>query len=501
MLIIAAYTLFTRLNEVSATPRDENTALALAEAKRALISYATTYGEHRPVNADPVGNTVENDVTLPPGTLPCPEVSLGVGREGSESGTCGARDVAAIGRLPWRTLGLPPLRDGAGECLWYAVSGSFKANPSPSTLNWDSVGQFEVRGADGNVLAGSTARNRAVAVIFAPGPTLAGQDRSRVAGVNQCGGNYDPANYLDSLTVGGTTYNNAVIAAGANAVSSFVAGNRGDGFNDRLLFITADEIFAAVERRNDFARSLYDPSDSNGQGPTPALAQKVAAMIARYGLNNSNLADRRLPWAAPLNVTDFQNDSFDDAVNQYAGRPPYRVGTSRTTTSSTLVPSGCSSSVDICRLLIIDHAMPGWWRVAGRPLTVSGASRMDSPEGWWDKWKDQVFYIVSPEFAPASTNDWATTPNPCTAASKCVSVNGQRFAAVVVFAGKRQGVQVRETLADRKSASNYLDNPNEGAFSAPTMSSLSRSLSTAGNDQFVCIRASNLAIDSTCTLP
>ena len=49
-----------------------------------------------------------------------------------------------IGRLPWKTFGLPDLRDGSGERLWYALSPNFRDNPSVSPLNSDTRGSITV---------------------------------------------------------------------------------------------------------------------------------------------------------------------------------------------------------------------------------------------------------------------------------------------------------------------------------------------------------------------
>lgn len=516
VLMVSSYSLLRQLNQSNLSlPRHEKTRQALAEAKQALIAHAIAYGEGHLVNADPTGSTVENDVTLPPGTLPCPEQSIPLGREGVESGQCGARDAAAIGRLPWRSLGIDPLRDGDGECLWYAVSGSFKANEAPHLLNSDSVGQFEIRDINGNRLAGNTETTRAVAVVFAPGAPLSNQNRSGVAGADHCGGNYAASNYLESITIGSppstTVYNNAAPDTTAGATSTFIAGTN-DQLNDQLIYLTASELFtAAIEKRHDLPTALYDATDLNGQGTRPALAQKVAAMLARYGRNNADAADKRLPWATRLDVSDFANDKFDDLPDHYAGHPPFRVGTSRTATDNALVPSGCSSASDNCRLLIVDRAGSdvAWWRVAGKPLyspthtpaAEQGLSLQNSPGGWWDRWKDHLFYVVSPEFSPAAPGGaayWTAHPNPCTdPGNRCVTVNGKRFAAVVIFAGSRQAGQQRSTLTQRQTPSNYLEGTNPDAFSNPT-TVLTRNLGAAGNDQVVCIRADTLAIDSGC---
>lgn len=482
--------------------REQKTEQALQQAKEALISYALVYGDMQRTNADPVyptvGSTLKDDVTLPPGTLPCPETTLNATSEGAQSGNCDSRDVSSLGRFPWRSLGTGPLRDANGECLWYAVSGSFKENPSPYLLNWDSPGAFEIRDGQGKVIASDV-----VAVIFSPGSPLSGQDRSQLAGTVQCGGNYTASAYLDAINLGGTAYNNAAINSAPNGKTIFIAGPvrnaSGDVVaNDRLLYITRDELFArAIEKRTDFPNHLYDPTDINGGDQNKySLAQKLAACLANYGMNNADPRDKRLPWASRLGVADFANDSFDDISSQYAGRPPYRVGTSRTSTNSLLVPSGCSTATDNCRLLIIERCLAGWWRLAGKPLNNSGVSQQNSPEGWWDKWKDHFFYTVSPEFAPNSTNNWTTNPNPCAPASQCITVGTNRYAAVIVFAGKARTGQQRITLADRQNAANYLDDTNVLPFATPT-SPQARSLAVTGNDQLVCIKP-DLTVDTTC---
>ena len=111
-------------------------------------------------------------------------------------------NVTVIGRLPWRTLGTGPLRDSHGECLWYAVSGSHQRIQPGSPMNWDTLSQLDVVVANGTaamVSAITSAHERPIAVIFAPGPPLTGQDRSASipAEVPECGGNYVVSNYLD----------------------------------------------------------------------------------------------------------------------------------------------------------------------------------------------------------------------------------------------------------------------------------------------------------------
>lgn len=142
---------------------------ALAQARSALIGYAISYAERHPGEGY--------------GFLPCPDR----GNDGSTPiGACGARDTAAIGRLPWRTLGLAELRDGWGECLWYAVSGSAKHNPKPLALNWDSPGQFALEDARAHRCRSrhpTAARSRSCSRPDAPAPGSCDRLHARSAAV------------------------------------------------------------------------------------------------------------------------------------------------------------------------------------------------------------------------------------------------------------------------------------------------------------------------------
>jgi type II secretory pathway pseudopilin PulG len=210
------------------TARQEKTAAALAQARDALIGYAITYGDTH---------------TTPPevhGYLPCPDTSSG--SEGVAVSSCGVPDVNSIGKLPWATLDLSALRDGDGECLWYAVSGTYKSAQKTSLMNWDTNGLLQAFSSDGTLL--TQPDNRVVAVIFAPGAAQSGQDRSGTT-FPVCGGNYTATNYLDNDTV--HNINNTDIATG-----KFIQGTSGGSVNDQMLFITRQDIWNAIKKRNDF---------------------------------------------------------------------------------------------------------------------------------------------------------------------------------------------------------------------------------------------------------
>ena len=57
-----------------------------------------------------------------PGSLPCPDLN----DDGVAELFAGNECPNYVGRLPWRTLELPDLRDSEGERLWYALSPSHR---------------------------------------------------------------------------------------------------------------------------------------------------------------------------------------------------------------------------------------------------------------------------------------------------------------------------------------------------------------------------------------
>ncbi len=116
LLVLGGVVLFSRNvnGQLASASRVQANATALADAKEALLGYIVT-----------------RDATHPGkfGFLPCPDINAtGSTIEGEAHETnCGARYRSMLGRFPWRTIGLDPGRSKGGECLWYAVSGSWKA--------------------------------------------------------------------------------------------------------------------------------------------------------------------------------------------------------------------------------------------------------------------------------------------------------------------------------------------------------------------------------------
>ncbi len=205
---------------------DQKTADALARAKEALIGYALR-------GSDGATNPQR------PGEFPCPDTN----NDGFDDGTCVA---GRLGRIPWKTLGIPEPKDSAGETLWYAVAGPFRvSNVNSSPINSDTRGNITVFAADGT----TQLTPQAVAVIFAPGQALGAQNRDAATTAlcattnttiaqNRCA-----ANYLDA----------SVGRDNATTNGPFIVGRLRDpgnpNYNDRVLYITTPEFMPAVEMR------------------------------------------------------------------------------------------------------------------------------------------------------------------------------------------------------------------------------------------------------------
>lgn len=234
----------------STVERDKITAASLAQARDALIGYAAA-----------VNTTGVPSLPPPPnprlGELPCPNrTTLSDGTPSGIATTPCSGLAARVGWLPWKTLGLPPLRDGSGEYLWYAVSDTFKNNPrtSGSILNSDTPGDFTI--------TGTTSANSIIAIVFAPGGVTDTQNRD---------------NTVTACTTTGTNISRRLCAAnyleGENADSAnntFETRLPTDLFNDQLLPVTSDALFSVINMRvaKEAISALESYRSTNGYYPS-----------------------------------------------------------------------------------------------------------------------------------------------------------------------------------------------------------------------------------------
>ncbi|MDR2689005.1 MAG: hypothetical protein LBB76_04525 [Azoarcus sp.] len=262
---------------------------ALARARAALIGYAAHYPEMH------AGQGV--------GYLPCPDQ----GNDGSAWGSCHIRDHGALGRFPYRTLGLPVLQDGGGQCLWYALAGSVKNNPKPMALNWDSPGQFKIVDTAGHAL---TAGHDAVAVLIAPGEPLPGQRRPSSTNSQRCAGSanvdFDLPLFLDRH------YPNDI--AGEIVI---ISGLPGSDANDIVSWITIDDLFAAIRRRPDFPANIDEVLATAAAGLESQFdsAERLATFLAAHASQiHANRAHGLLPDAKALGFAP--GSQYDNWHNQ-----------------------------------------------------------------------------------------------------------------------------------------------------------------------------------------
>lgn len=423
--------------------RDTTTADALAQAKEALIGYAVKVQL----------STSASSNQPRPGDLPCPDTN----NDGLQESSCGnasgsTGQAARLGRLPWKTLGLPDLRDGSGERLWYAVSNNFKYNTrNTALLNSDTPGTITIRDSAGTVInngcaayglpncpvpgaSDATFGTGAVAVIIAPGGVLTRQGSSAAQDRSSSGANL-ASNYLDIATVSGVTHDNqnftdtsSVDGLIQGQIKSYdVASNSYSLIlNDQLRVITRDNIMPPIQKR---------------------VAAEVKLCLNEYALNNHG----RYPWATPL--TDL---AYQDASNQLFGRIPDSLNKSYSDSGNVMNfqwEANCNTHNNI------------------------------TPSTWWKNWREQVFYGLADAYKPVAG---AATPavNACATSSVCLSVNPPSATAdkkfVVMVAGKMLGTQAGRPT-NKSTLSNYLEAPNSNG----TLSFAQSAVSATFNDTVV----------------
>lgn len=244
--------------------RGENTSLALAKAKEALLAYAIT--------RDDPGR---------PGEFPCPTtVAPTSATYGTSAAGCA---TIRIGRLPWKTLGIPEIFDGDGEPLWYAVSTNFR--PAVPKINSDTLGSLTIYDVGG----ASILKSQVVAIVFSAGAPFTNQ--ARTTAVSLCAttstsiaGNICAANYLESSS----GRNNATNAG------PYIADRASATFNDQIAYITTADF-------------------------VPKIEDRIAAMLTRT-LNNYYVINGYYPYAA-----HYPDIALSDGLNCAAGRSSGRL--------------------------------------------------------------------------------------------------------------------------------------------------------------------------------
>lgn len=238
---------------------------ALGQAKEALIGWAVSY--------DKPGQLPwpdRREVTPPSnydGQSDCSNVNFNLVNSLGESNFLG--QIPRIdSTAPCQIYsGVGHFTDGSGNNLWYAVSRNLVRNYAASSdpiINPSLAASSPYPWLSVLNAAGQVVSNRVAVVIIAPGPPLAGQNRNTSAP--------PPSAFLDSLTIGADTYSNSDYDGDGH---EFIMGGDvtlNNTFNDRLVFITIDELIHAVEKRaaNEISRALLNYQTANGYFPYAA---------------------------------------------------------------------------------------------------------------------------------------------------------------------------------------------------------------------------------------
>lgn len=469
IMVIGALALF--VNALSSSnpqiSRDKVTADALAKAKEALIGRATA------------------DANLP-GSLPCPDTNddgsaeLFVYVSASNTYEC----PSYIGRLPWRTLGIPELRDGAGEELWYALSSPFRDQTlTPHTINSDTTGTLNVT----DVTSAATVASNLVAIVFAPGSALTGatnQSRSSSTTIScSTDGNSEAENLCATNYLEGTN-------ATSTTNTSFSTGAASNSFNDQAIYITHDQLLAPVEMRiareakkclDDYAASSSgrypwaepdNDSTYTGAGTWSTLFGRMTLQPNIFIISDSGSAPSTLKSAldalkAALDAykaspTSTNQTNLNNAAN-YVISLKYSTSISSTTidqagdyglyyASGSTTYTTASTYIQTAASALYDTAMSSTWPSSCTLFTSS----------YWPNWENEVFYQVASGNAPGHS----TCNLSClfiSGSGNPDSGNGTYRAAVIVA---RQAIKVSGTLQDRTSSnfdppSNYLEGANQ----------------------------------------
>lgn len=320
----------------------------LAEAKQALIGWAVTRGSTSSPGSSRPGDLLAPD-TLTDATpnydgdqeTTCLDGSRPTGLPGISTGV----NMRCLGRLPWRALqtgikggeeqddNSPSQikmgeRDANGLMPWYAVSANLTATDSCLTLLNSALTTrsypgshvcadatslpypwLTVRDTRGNVLS-----NRVAFVVMMPGPIVGSQQRRAAPNLGGA------SEYLDSMTVASGCSAPCVAGTYSNADldNDFIAGDTTDTFNDRLLYVTIDELMAAVENQ---------------------VSSTIAGALRSFATTYTDSSPSpRYPWLAAFNPAGTSTP--DATVGTVRGMAPTHVVGSAFTTGFTWAMGG-----------------------------------------------------------------------------------------------------------------------------------------------------------------
>ena len=290
--------------------------------------------------------------------------------------------LRCLGRLPWRTLGLSYAafseNDVTGVMPWYAVSANLAAPNCLEFLNSNILAfshtgficpekrpdapvslpypWLTVRDAVGAVLS-----NRVAVVVIMPGAAIQGQSRPmppNLVGADQ---------YLEATTVTVNTVTPdcpsppcTLTFSNADLDNDFIQGAISETFNDRVLYITIDELMAKIEER---------------------VGLEVKAAFERFSRTYSPAGATSYPWLAPFANPSSLGNFYSIPLTRVGLIPFNAVGLSFNTDFSWLINNGTiprSGTVTINAVrntpanLVVPNGICTWRALGPRSVDCQG---------------------------------------------------------------------------------------------------------------------------------
>jgi len=324
--------------------------------------------------------------------------------------------LRCLGRLPWRTLGLSHAafseNDATGVMPWFAVSANLAAPNCLEFLNSDILAfsytgficpekrgdapismpypWLTVRDAAGTVMS-----NRVAVVVIMPGPAINGQSRPmppNLVGADQ---------YLDATTVTVTGVTPECPSPPCNVTfgnvdwdNDFIQGSLSETFNDRLLYITIDELISKIEER---------------------VGREIKASFERFSLTYSPAGATSYPWLAPFANPSNPGVFYSVPLTRVGLIPFHAIGLSFTTDftwqiNNGTISSGGTVSVNAVRNtagLVVSNGTCTWRTLGSRSVDCQGIILNPDPS--------VTSRLVSITYPASGT--FVSTPTPATASA------------------------------------------------------------------------------------
>jgi hypothetical protein len=465
----------------------EHNARVLAIAKQAVLGWVVANAAD---TADPN-----------PGKLPCPE-ALGnftlnppAAMEGVVQGFC-AGAATAVGRLPWKSLGIDKPHDASGEVLWLVVAAGWKRpnNTAPEPALGLNSNSPDVLTVDGKA-------NAAVAAIIAPGRRLnmapnADQVAQNCAAGWQARTTFPPVNSLAMYAAAewGTTAANPILPFPALFANPQTSTYRGASTEQEGLLPLTSNCATAGDPRCEQGAPFVTWNTAGGaisvtkrSGTANITASSCAASTASsvsctvtYSRTCGGLgcilgcacpATLEASVLASANNIGMSMRTFTETpITGFSGALVSSNRTIGTTGAAAIdvrgnLPSDTCTAFSIFGLLFPCTA--GGTATLTVPITVFPDHPLVSPaptDAWYwyigNNWHQLTYYAVSPAHLPSGAVHNCTTPANCITVKMAGTGDLTNRKAVLVLAGR----SVNGSARPSSTLANYLEGGNSSTL-------------------------------------